>query len=277
MTRFLREPLLHFFLIGAVVFALFAVFDDAPPAVQKQTITVTPEDAMRLIAEFETTWRRRPSAAELDSLMDSLVREEVYVREAIALGLDDNDPIIRRRLQQKMEFLTESGAEAVAPEDAVLEAHLAENADRFARPAVIAFQQILLRDDIDDTRIADIASRLDAGKDVPEAWQPSLLPDRLPASPLQVVDSTFGTGFFQSVLELPLGTWSGPVASTFGKHLVHLEERVEGALPSLESIRERVELDWRANFAAELRERRFDALRSRYRISRPDTRDILGE
>lgn len=277
MTRFLREPLLHFFAIGAVIFGLFAIFDDTPPRLDAQDITVTQEDAMRLAAEFEATWRRAPSVTELDKLIDGLVREEVYVREATALGLDQGDAIIRRRLQQKMEFLTEAGAVSVAPEDAVLQAHLTENADRFARPAVIAFRQILLKDDIDAGLAAEIASRLGEGGDVAEFETPSLLPHTLPASPPQVIDSRFGAGFFDRLQQIPVGEWTGPVTSSFGQHVVLVTEREDGSLPPLESIRERVELDWRANFVAKLREERFQALRARYQVSRPNAEGLLSE
>ena len=118
--RLLREPLLHFFLLGAAIFGLFALVDDTPPPVAANVLEVTEDDARRLVAEFEATWRRPPTVAELDHMIGQLVREEVYVREALALGLDRDDAVIRRRLQTKMEFLTESGAEAVQPDDATL-------------------------------------------------------------------------------------------------------------------------------------------------------------
>ena len=125
MKSLLREPLLHFLLLGAAIFGLFVLFDDTPPPTAEQSIAVTENDARRLVAEFEATWRREPTVQELDRLIEHLVNEEVYVREAKALGLDQGDTIIRRRLQLKMEFLTETGAQSADPDDATLADHLA--------------------------------------------------------------------------------------------------------------------------------------------------------
>jgi len=277
MKGVLREPLVHFFVLGAVVFGLFALFDDTPPPVSGQTITVTVEDARRLVAEFEATWRRAPTAEELDSMIAQYIREEIYVREAAALGLDEGDAVIRRRLQLKMEFLTEAGAQAVDPDDTLLEAHLTAHPDRFAFAPRVAFQQILLGETEGRATVTELRASLNSGRDPVEVARPSLLPASLPSSPQQVVDGTFGAGFFDEVAELPLGQWAGPVATPFGRHLVLVTELQEGGLPPLNAIRERVLQDWRATFAAGLREERFEAMRARYTVARPEAAEVLGQ
>lgn len=274
MKTALREPLLHFFLIGLAVFGLFAVFDDSPVSVDNRTIVVSDDDANRLKAEFETVWRRPPDADEFDKLIAQFIREEVYVREAIALGLDSGDAIIRRRLQLKMEFLTEAGADAVDPDDTVLAAHMAEKSDRFARAPLVAFEQVLLDDDISRARIAEVKATLDTGADPLTVSRASLLPPALRSSPPQVIDGTFGTGFFDALAPLPVGEWSGPVLSSFGRHLVRVTERRDESLPTLAEIRTRVLQDWRDSFAAELREKRYEAMRAQYRIVLPDTQAV---
>lgn len=277
MKALLREPLVHFFLLGAAIFWLFAVFDDSPPPVAADVISVTEDDARRLAASFEATWRRSPNDAELNHLIDAFIREEVYVREAIALGLDRDDAVIRRRLQTKMEFLTESGAEAVEPDDATLADHLSAHPERFAQPPLVAFEQILVNGRAAQEMLTLIRSRLDAGLDPDSVGQPSLLPYRFPAGSQQAIDGAFGTGFFDAIADLPPGVWSGPVTSPFGRHLVRVTERREASLPPLEAVRDRVERDWRASFAETLREDRFEALRSRYQVVRPDTAMVLGQ
>lgn len=276
MTSVLREPLVHFFVLGAVVFALFALFDDTSPPVSGQTITVTVDDARRLAAEFEATWRRAPTPDEFDHMIEDYIREEIFVREAKALGLDEGDAVIRRRLQLKMEFLTEAGAQAVNPDDVTLEAHLAAHPDRFARAPVVEFQQILLGETTGRSDVVEIRADLNSGRDPVDVGQPSLLPASLPASPRQVVDATFGSGFFDAVAGLPVGEWAGPVATPFGRHLVLVTELQEGGLPPLDAIRERVLQDWYTTFAAELREERFEAMRARYQITAPDAAEVLG-
>lgn len=276
MTSFFREPLLHFFLIGCAVFGLFAVFDDAPPPVAANELVVTEADARRLANEFEAVWRRAPSARELEGLIDQHVREEVYVREALALGLDRNDAVIRRRLQTKMEFITESGAEAVQPDEATLQGHLEDNVEKFAMPALLAFEQVLLNDALDESDLRAAKAILVRGGYPEEYLQASLIPQAFPLSPRRVVDGSFGAGMFDRLYALPPGEWSGPVETPFGRHLVRATEKREGKLPPLTEIRDRVEQDWRAAFSTTLREARYRALLSRYEVERPNAAEVLA-
>jgi hypothetical protein len=275
MKRFLSEPLLHFFVLGSAVFALFAVFDTTPPVAANQLV-ITEDDARRLAAEFEATWRRPPTVEELDFMIGERLREEVYVREALALGLDRDDTVIRRRLQLKMEFLTESGAAAVAPDEATLQAHLDAHQERFAEPELVAFEQILLHEGIGAEEAELVEARLNTGGDPGASARPTLLPPAFRLSPAQVVDGTFGSGFFEALGELPVGDWSGPVDSALGRHLVRVMERREARLPALAEIRDRVEMDWRAAFAETLRTERYEALRARHEVVLPDAAAVLG-
>lgn len=277
MTRILREPLLHFLLLGALVFALFSVFDDTPPPVAERMIAVTEDDARRLVAEFEATWRRVPNVDELNRLIEHFVNEEVYVREAKALGLDQGDTIVRRRLQTKMEFLTEAGAQSVDPDDAALAAHLAAHAERFTRAPVLAVEQVYLGANVDPARAEEILEILNDGGDPNTLGERSLLPRAIPASPPRVIDSSFGTGFFAKLMELPTDNWVGPVTTTFGQHLVRVTDRREENLPPLDDIREQVLLDWRANLTTQLREERLKAMRARYEVTQPDAAEVLSE
>jgi hypothetical protein len=272
----LREPLLHFFLLGAAIFALFALVDDSPPPAAANRLEVTAEEARSLAAAFEATWLRPPTVAELDHMIRERVREEVYVREALALGLDRDDTVIRQRLKTKMEFLTESGAGAVQPDEATLAAHLAANPDRFAEPPLVAFAQILLDPAMGPEEARLLAARLDGGADPGAAARPTLLPPVFGPAPAQVVDGTFGAGFFAALGTLPPGAWSGPVETPLGLHLVRVLERQDGRLPALTEIRARVEQDWRAAFTVRLREERYEALLGRYEVVRPDATAVLG-
>jgi hypothetical protein len=275
MTHLVRDPLLHFFLIAAGIFGLYSVFDDSPPVAPANQLVITEDDAHRLISSFEATWRRQPTVEELDFMIGQQVREEVYVREALALGLDNNDAVIRQRLQMKMEFLTESGAEAIAPDDAALQAHLEAYPERFIQSALLAFEQILLADGIGGEEVAFLEARLNTGSAPGGAARATLLPSGFRLSPRQVVDSTFGTGFFDALAQLPVGPWTGPVESSLGTHLVRVTERREEQLPYLSEIRDRVERDWRAAVTKRLRQERFDALLSRYEVIRPDPAQVL--
>ncbi|MDF2233812.1 peptidylprolyl isomerase [Albimonas sp. CAU 1670] len=258
--------MLHFVVLGAGIFALFAVLDDAPPPAAADRLEVTTADAARLAATFEATWGRPPAADELAALVDRHVSEEVLVREARALGLDRDDAAVRQRLAQKMRFVLESVAEH-EPSDADLRAHLAENPDRFLRPPLIAFEQVRL----DDAGDADAAlSRLREGAAPETLGARSLLPAAMPPSPPEVVDRTFGPDFFARLAALPPGEWQGPVQSAYGVHAVRIVVSTPGGLPPLDEIREAVARDWRAALREQMAQARIEALKARYEVILPD-------
>ena len=184
--------------------------------------------------------------------------------------------MVRRRLQTKMEFLTESGAKAVHPDQATLQAHLEAHSGRFAEPPLVAFEQILLDERIGGEEVALVAARLNRGIDPGTAARPTLLPPMFRPSPVQAVDGNFGSGFFDALGALPVGLWVGPVETSLGRHLVRVTERRAARLPPLAEIRARVEQDWRAEFTARLREERYEALLSRYEVVRPDPAALLA-
>ena len=213
MIRLLREPLVRFFLIGGAIFGLYALVDDTPPPVAANALVITDDDALRLVAEFEATWRRPPTVAELDFMIGDRVREEVYVREALALGLDRDDAVIRRRLQMKMEFLTESGAETLAPDDATLGAHLAAHPERFTEPPLVAFEQVLLEDRVNPEEATLVAARLNAGGVPGGDARPTLLPRCVPALPGAGCRRHLRAGLLRRARR-PAGRRTGPARSS---------------------------------------------------------------
>jgi len=263
--RLLREPLVHFLIIGGLIFLLYTAVSDPVPA-PVDTIVIGPEQIERLAKSYQATWRRPPSAAELDRIIDEAVREEVYYREALALGLDSNDTIVRRRLRQKMEFLADSGAALVEPAAGELEAYLLANEARFRRSPLLAFEQIFLGQDPGPGRSEEILTMLRSDRVVdPSSLSSStLLPQQLGLSSPQTVDGVFGQGFFEQLFELPRGRWAGPLESAYGVHLARIDERVEARLPALAEIRETVLRDWKAMKTQQIRELHYARLRANY-------------
>ncbi len=271
---FIRQPFLHFLLIGAGLFALYALIGNEPETrLESAAVVVSEQDARWLARQFEATWRRQPAPEELERLIDEFVREEIYVREALALGLDQGDAVVRQRLRQKMEFISEASAAAAAPDEAELRAFFQENADRFEIAPSIAFSQIMIGDGSAEQILADLT----AGAAPETLGDRTLLPSQFPPSPMQVVDGTFGSGFFDQLNGLEIGVWAGPVTSRHGDHVVRVDGREGRALPDFEDVRAQVELQWRAAEAARIREERFDALASRYAIERPDPALVLDQ
>lgn len=260
--RFFREPLVHFFALGAVIFVGFQLLDDSPK-IEPSRIELTEAAKAQLIRQFEATWRREPTDKELSELIGKHLREEILVREAYALGLDQDDLIIRQRLAQKMTFLIESAAEILNPTEADLQTHLSSHPDRFGRPARISFEQIMLDP---KAKVEPVLAALRQGELPGGISAGSLLPARMPPTPGKQIDGTFGDGFFAALKAVEKDNWSGPVESSFGRHLVRVLSEEPARLPSLDEIRDTVERDWRSSMREELLAKRLEALTSRYEI-----------
>ena len=274
LLRVLREPLLHFLAIGGLIFGLFAAMSEPGPE-PADTIVVGPERIEQLAKGFQAVWRRPPTDDELRAMIDDFVREEIYYREALALGLDSNDTVVRRRLRQKMEFLTDSGAEILEPVAGELEAYLLANEKTFRRGPRLAFEQIYLGETAapESIRLSLSALQSDPLADPSTLGEHTLLPAQLGLSPPEAVDGVFGKGFFERLAELPPGVWAGPVASAYGVHLVRIGESLAARMPPLQEIRDNVLRDWKAAKARELRELHYARLREHYvvEIRRADT------
>jgi len=270
--RLLREPLLHFLLIGAALFLLYSALNlgasDAPREI------VISEARVAAIAEnFATVWMRPPTADELKGLVDDYVAEEVFYREAIAMGLDRDDTVIRRRLRQKMEFLSEGIADSVEPTDAQLQLFLEQNAGKFARPAELTFRQVYLSPERRGDRArADAEKLLTAlqadrvAMDPAELGDPTLLPATMEAASPQAIANAFGEEFAQQVDEVALGQWSGPIESGFGLHLVRIDARVAAKAPTLGEIRPIVLREWQAGQRYRQNQSFLAALRDKYDV-----------
>ncbi|GMQ75122.1 MAG: peptidylprolyl isomerase [Gammaproteobacteria bacterium] len=278
LVRLLREPLVHFLAIGALMFAVFAAMNEAsepPPDV----IVITPERIDQIAAGFESVWRRKPAEDELDALIEEDVREEVYYREAMALGLDRNDALVRRRLRLKMEFLMDNAANAVDPVAGELEAYFAANEELYQLEPRLAFEQIYLGESPSPEIIARSLSVLqsDPATDPFTLGERTLLPAQLGLSPADVVFGVFGRGFFERLAELPPRVWAGPVASTYGVHLVRILDGLPARAPRLEEVRKDVLRDWKTAKQGEIRDRDYAARRTRFtvEIRRRDTKTAM--
>ncbi len=267
MQRLLREPLLHFLAIGGLIFLFFVAVDDTreTPA---DVIVITPERIDQLAARFRSVWKRMPTDAELDALIDDEVREEVYYRGALALGLDRNDTIVRRRMRQKMEFLLDTGGYLQEPAAGELEAYFAANEGYYRSGRRLAFEQVYLGEAPEKEAISLSlgALRSDPSADPAMLGERSLLPARLGLSRPNAVDGVFGKGFFDLVAELPPGEWAGPVASAYGVHLVRILDTLPARTPPLEEIRDAVLKNWRDAKAQEIREQDYAERRKHFTV-----------
>ncbi len=246
MKRVLREPLLHFSLIGVALFFIFGLVDDRISGDPYNKVVVSAGRIEQLENIFTKTWQRPPTADELKRLVDDFVLEEIYYRHAVAMGIDRDDTVIRRRLRQKLEFLTDDMAAADVPTDEELVAYLAENADAFLRDTTYTFEQLYINPEQPgadlERRIEEQLAALRAGNE--SSGDAGLLPSNFDATPARAVDGSFGLGFSESLDALPVGEWEGPIESGLGLHLIRIDTRIEGSLPDLDDIRPIVEREW---------------------------------
>lgn len=249
MKRWLKEPLVHFVALGALFFALNAYLGGRPARAGE---IVVPQGRIENIAAlFHKTWQREPTPTELRSLVDDYVLEEALYREGLAQGVDRNDTVIRRRIRQKMEFVVEDIAELAQPTAAELEAWLAEHADDYKRPGRFRFRQIFLNPsehgdalEANATVILGTLRAAPADFDPRPLGDPALFEHAFPDIAARDVDKTFGDDFAQQLAGAEVGAWSGPVTSTYGLHLVFVDQHVPGDLPPLAEVRAAVARDW---------------------------------
>ena len=268
----LREPLLHFLLIGAALFLLYRALNGNEPS-SPRSIVVSESRVEALAENFAKTWMRPPSAAELKGLVDDYVAEEVYYREAIAMGLDRDDTVIRRRLRQKMEFVTDDVALAETATDAQLQAYLDAHRDKFVEPAQVTFRQVFLsrerRGEAVGRDAARLLAQLQAGKAVAEVQSlgdATLLPPGMDSATPQDIDNTYGSEFADEIAKAPPGQWTGPIASGYGVHLVKVDRRNAGTLPPLAQVRPAVEREWEAGQRRQAKDALLRQLMSKYDV-----------
>ena len=274
LKRVASEPLVHFLVLGAVLFLLYTGFSGQPAVTNPRHIVVDEPQLQRLAQEFQRTWMRSPSRQELDGLVADFVDEEILYREALALGLDQNDLVIRRRLRQKMEFLNADLTEPPVPGDADLQAYLDAHREEFHEPERFSFSQVFLipGDAGGDTleRTASLLEELRAhhpsGVDVTALGDPTMLPDGMQRATADDIDRAFGREFADSMVAAPVSQWSGPYASGYGLHLVYVAQHIPAAEVVLADVRRAVEREWSAEQLRAANERYYQALRDRYSI-----------
>lgn len=267
LQRFLREPLLHFIVIGGLFFLIYAAVNDTYDN-PTDTIVITPERIGQIATAFNGAWNRMPTAEELENLIGEEVRSEVYYRDALALGLDKNDAIVRRRLRQKMEFLTDTGVYLQEPSKDELETYFAANEKAYHSEPRLAFEHIYFGESPPEETVSLTLEKLlsEPVMDPSTLGQRTLLPAQLKLSQPGAIDSVFGKGFYNQIAELAPGEWGGPVASVYGKHLIRTLDGQPARMPPLEEIRDSVVRDWRSAKANENREQEYLKRRSRYTV-----------
>ena len=273
MKKILREPLLHFLVLGTAIFAAYGLLSKRNSD-EPGKIVISAGQVASMAETFARTWRRPPTSAELEGLIRDRVQEEVYSREAVALGLDKDDTIIRRRLRQKMEFVTDDVAALAEPTDDELSAYLKTHADAFRVQRQFTFCQVYLNPERHgENLVRDTAQLLaqlqQAGDqaDVSELGDSFLLEHSFQSLPAGEIAKQFGEKFAAKLGEVSLGQWQGPIESGYGVHLVLVSERREGRVPPLAEVRDAVRREWANARRLESNEKFYQELLKRYVVT----------
>jgi hypothetical protein len=248
--KYLRDPLLHFVLLGAAMFVIYGLVSQERGG-KPGHIIVTQGTIDNLAATFTRVWQRPPTEQELEDLIQDYVREEVFYREALALGLDRDDTLIRRRLRQKMEFVSEDVTAQAEPSDDDLLAYLEAHPEAFAVEPRLTFQQVYLDPLRRGAHLARDVERLLAElrhpghtADAAELGDAFLLAHQFEGVSASEVRTIFGDTFAAGLSTLTPGQWQGPVPSGYGVHLVRVSERTGERIPELAEVREAVRREW---------------------------------
>jgi len=269
MNRLLREPLVHFLLGGALLFILYGLVS-GDESYAPDRIVVGADRVTELATTFQRTWSRPPTDHELRSLVNDFVDEEVLYREALALGLDRDDLVIRRRMRQKVEYLHSDLAEFAPPTEAELAEYLASNHDVYQVPAQVTFQQIYVNpgaktgDASPYERAETILAGLRSGQAIDGDL--TMLPAGMRSVSESEIGSTFGALFAADLVALQGVGWLGPVASSFGLHLVHIDKRLPARTPELDEIRREIARDFDSLRRKQKNKEFLNKLRARYEV-----------
>lgn len=266
--RWLREPVLHFAVIGILLFVGHGLVGEGRKADDRIVVTrATVDDIVR---QHQARWNRPPGEQELTNLVEAHVRDEILYREGQALGLDRDDPVIKRRVRQKFEILAEEQLPGTAATDAELSTYLAQNSPRFMRPATVSFEQIFFDGSGSAARVeravAAAKAGLARGADPATLGQRTMLPPGGDNVPIDIVARDFGAEFAGALAKVPLGEWIGPVSSGMGAHLVRVSARTPAALPPLDDVRQQVAREWENQRRERSREESYRRLRSGYTV-----------
>jgi len=263
-VKLLREPLLHFLFIGAVIYLLYGVFAEPVPEDTDKTIVVSAGEIEWMKTSWQKRWNRPPTAA----------KETVLYREALTMGLNKHDQVIRRRLAQKLEFLAKDLVTLIPPTDAELQTYFDEHQDRYQQPVLYTFTQVFIDPDkrgdttlarAEAVKVALIAEG-EAIDDAGALGDDFMLQNYYPEKDQVEIQKLFGSGFTESLLELSPGQWHGPVLSGYGVHLVYVSNISEPPAPVFAEVRERVTEDWKMEKGEELNEQFYASLRDQYTV-----------
>lgn len=275
--KLLREPLVHFVAAGVVLFSAYAWLNGSRPASDAiEPVRIGAGEVEWLKETYSRQWLRPPDAEELQGLVNDLVGEELLAREAQAMGLGENDTIVRRRLAQKLKFLLEDTSRLADPTETELRQYFAANAARFEDGPRLSFTQIYFnpenrKDAAKDASVVLAGLTAGAGADAAELGDRFLLETEMTGADRQAIAGVFGDGFADALLAVEPGKWSGPLESGYGTHIVFVSARETAPRPAFEAVRDKIIAEWRRDSEQKVSRDYLAQLREKYGVEVDDS------
>lgn len=259
---FLRQPLLHFAVLGSLIFIWDAV---RRPSLSSDNfnIVVTQTEIDRMSRLWTKTWGRNPTEKELQDLVQEHIKDEIYYREALKLGLDQNDVVIRRRLRQKMDFFSTDSPE---PNESDLRKYYENNLENYRQKPTYTIEQIYYKSGKEDRLNQDLAA-LNSGATTEGMGDQISLPKFLTETDQNQISKTYGLSFYNQVKDLPWNKWSGPISSGFGIHIVRIDKSAEERTMAFEEVSEKVQFDFLRDAEAQKIDTTYAEFREPYKVT----------
>ena len=279
LKRWLREPLLHFLLLGVVLFAVYGYMHRGRGGVESsKQIALSLDDLRTMEMYFESQWHRQPTPQEFQAMVEDKVREEVLYREALAMGLDKDDTIVKRRMAQKMQFLAEDVAAAHEPSSAELKAWFEKNSSKFALPSRYSFRHLYFSPDKrgknaqDDAAraLTKIAGQPEDSRLAVSLADPFMFQDYYGDRAPDALAKEFGPQFVVALEKLKPGSWQGPIESGYGWHLVYVDTVIPGRIPAFEEMEPDVKTAWLGEQKQQAWQKAYKDMREKYSVLLPD-------
>lgn len=282
MKRLLREPLFHFLLIGVALFGIYRL--TAPGAVgiePAREIRLSREELAQLALLFQSQWRRDPTPGEYGRMVEGKIQQEVLYREALAMGLDKNDEIVKRRMAQKMQFLAEDVANSREPTTGELKTWFEKNSTLFAQPPRLSFRHLYFspdrraghaREDA-ERALAKLAGQPEDSKIADSLADPFMFQDYYRDRAPDFLGKEFGPRFAVAVEKIRPNAWQGPVESGFGWHLVYVDTVIPGRVPAFEEVEADVRNAWLVDQKTKAWEKAYKEMRAKYTVLVPASPD----
>lgn len=267
--RLVKEPLVHFLLLGCLIFAAYGLLKREQ--YQENTIVISQQQFDHLTNLWRSQWKRDPSPDDIAAILDRHIRQEVFSREALRMNLDHNDEIIKKRLAQKMEAVASDLQTLTSPAtEEQLKKYFHQHEEFFILPLSYSFKQILFLTSEQDRKalMQNFLQSLRAGAEIPKNRQSKLgVPCDWPITSESDIENAFGSPFSRSLDDLPIKQWSGPIRSGYGWHLVYIEIKQEPRLPDFQEVRDFVarEYDYQSELLAQ--DQVYQELLAKYNVS----------